>query len=204
MTEIAKNITIADWKELKTKIRSDFSSSILWNQALDIFESRLNERYIYPAKAIEDNDHITGEGFAITTLLCSLIEALETFYQGKCYKYENPRKKHEYGNGKSKLLYVTFLTQREPFSQIFTDELATDFYKNIRCALLHEAMTRNGWVIRVDTNSLIEQEKDIKTLNRGLFLIYIGKYIKNYRNIVINSKKRKKLFIRKMDCICNN
>ncbi|MES9852798.1 MAG: hypothetical protein ABW170_13340 [Candidatus Thiodiazotropha sp. L084R] len=204
MVDIAGNKTDTDWKLLESQIRNDFNNVDLWNQALDIFELRLNERYINPAEIIQNNLSVTGEGFSIITLLCSLIEALETFHEGKCYKYEKPRTNTEYGNGKSQSLFVKFLTKRQPFSNIFDEELAKDFYKNIRCALLHEAMTKNGWTIRIDTDVLVERIGDGKVLNRFYMLEYFKQYIKGYRENILCSKKRKNAFIRKMNCICKN
>jgi len=180
VVKIAGNLTAKDWHSLESRIRNDFSNIELWNQALDMFELRLNERYIKPAEEIQNNLSASGEGFAITTLLCSLIEALETFHEGMCYKFEKPRMNTEYGNGKSQLLYVQFLSKRKPFSEVFNEELAKDFYKNVRCSLLHEAMTKNGWKIRINTDVLIEQTAESKVLNRDYMLKYFKKYIFNY------------------------
>ncbi len=204
MVEISGSKTDDDWFSLESKIKADFDNEVLWNQALDMFEFRLNERYIKPAEVIQNNSSILGEGFSITTLLCSLVEMLETFYEGKCYKYDKPRTNTEYGNGSSKSLYVQFLTSKEPFSEIFDKQLAEDFYSNVRCALLHESMTRNGWLIRIDTNDLIIINNKNKKFNRFYFLDYLKTYIKNYRGYVLESKERKNSFIRKMQCICKN
>ena len=204
MVDIAENFTDKDWAALEKKLRADFGNEELWNSALDIFESRLNERYIRPAEEIQNSLPVKGEGFSITAILCSLIEALETFYSGKCYKYETPRNNNEYGNGKSKSLFVNFLTSKQPFSNIFNENLADDFFKNVRCALLHEAMTRNGWVIRIDNDVLVEQKGSNKILNRFYFLDSIKQYIKIYRSEVLANKERKNAFIRKMNCICKN
>ena len=204
MIEIAKNFTDYDWKNLEKELRADFGNREIWGKALDVFESRLNERYIKPAENIQNNLSVTGEGFSITAILCSLIEALETFYEGKCYKYEKPRTNREYGNGNSKSLFVSFLSTKEPFNTTFTVDLAEDFFKNVRCALLHEAMTRNNWTIRIDTDVLIEQKESGKVLNRFYFLESLKEYIKTYRSEVLGNKERKNAFIRKMNCICNN
>jgi len=202
--KIAGDKTDKDWLSLELKIKVDFGNVDLWNQALDFFEDRLNERYIKPAEEIQDNLSALGEGFAITTLLCSLIEALETFYEGKCFKCGPPRSKYDYGNGTSRLIYVNFLTKREPFKAMFSPDLAKDFYNNVRCALLHEAMTRNGWVIRTNSEGLVEEKDGEKRLNRRVFLQEIKNYLKKYRGVVQGSKDRKDAFIRKMKCICDN
>lgn len=204
MIEIAENFTDEDWSELEKELKNDFGNEILWGRALDVFESRLNERYIRPAEEIQNNLSVKGEGFSITAILCSLIESLETFYVGKCYKYEKPRTNHEYGNGNSKSLFVNFLSTKEPFNSTFNEDLAEDFFKNVRCALLHEAMTRNGWTIRIDSDVLVEQKGNGKVLNRFYFLESLKTYIKSYRAEVLGSKDRKNAFIRKMKCICQN
>ena len=204
MVEIAENFTDKDWDVLEKKLRADFGNNELWGKLLDVFESRLNDRYIKPAEEIQNNLSVTGEGFSITAILCSLIEALETFYEGKCYKFEKPRTNNEYGNGNSKSIFVSFLSSKQPFSNTFNADLAEDFFKNVRCALLHEAMTRNGWIIRIDTDLLVEQKGNVKTLNRFFFLDNLKSYIKSYRAEVLGNKERKNAFIRKMNCICQN
>jgi len=204
VVEIANNFTNSDWDKLENELKADFTNIGLWNRAFGVFESRLCERYILPVEDIQNNSSVIGEGFSITTILCSLIEALETFYEGKCYKYEKPRTNTEYGNGNSKQLFVNFLTTKEPFKSSFDAKLAEDFFKNVRCALLHEAMTRNGWKIRIDTDTLVKQANEEKILNRFYFLQGLKDYIKCYKGEVLGSKDRKNAFIRKMNCICKN
>jgi hypothetical protein len=201
---IAKGTTDEDWRTLEIEIRRDFDNVQLWNKALDIFKQRMNVRYIESADAIENSCTISGEGFAISTILCSLMDVLETFYNGICYKCEKPRTNSEYGNGKSRFLIIEFLSKRRPFNEYFDRTLAEDFYLNVRCPLFHEAMTRNGWVIRIDTTSLVEVNSGNKILNRVRMLECFKTYIGNYRSIVLHSKERKNAFIRKMNCICNN
>ena len=202
--QIAGKKTDEDWRLLEGKIKQNFDNDRLWEDAYRFFEERMLHRYICPAEQIQRNSSIVGEGFSITAILCTLIESLETFYCGRCYKYDKPRKHHEYGNGKSKELFVNFLSTREPFKQVFDEPLAKEFYKNVRCSLLHEAAIKGGWVIRIDTVSLIEKDPDkTKTvLNRKLFLDYMKKYIEDYKDVLIASKQRKNAFIRKMNCIC--
>lgn len=204
MVEIAHNFTNMDWEKLEKELKADFTNTDLWNKAFSVLESRLCERYILPAETIQNSSSVRGEGFSITAILCSLIEALETFYEGKCYKYEIPRNNTEYGNGNSKTLFVNFLTTKEPFKSSFNADLAEDFFKNVRCALLHEAMTRNGWKIRIDTDTLVKQNNGEKILNRFYFLQALKDYINHYKAEVLESKDRKNAFIRKMNCICKN
>lgn len=200
--QIAGKRTDKDWRLLEDKIRQDFNNDKSWEDAYKFFKERMFHRYICPAEQIQHNASTVGEGFSITAILCTLIESLETFYGGQCYKYDKPRKNHEYGNAKSEELFVNFLSTREPFKQVFDEPLAKEFYKNVRCSLLHDAATRGGWVIRIDTNSLIEKGPAKTVLNRKLFLDYMKRYIEDYKDVLIASKQRKNAFIRKMNCIC--
>ncbi len=203
--EIAGRKTIDDWNALKAKIDADFDNNELWNEAYSFLEERINHRYIYPAKTIQDspNSRIIGEGFSIVTILCSVIEALETFYQGKYFTPSAPKNKYEYTFGESKELFVSFFTKRWPFKKEFNEDLSKDFYSNVRCGLLHEAASRNGWRIRIDNDVLIEKNGKGKILNRVLFLQAIIDFMEQYKSELLKSKVRKEAFVRKMDSICN-
>ena len=83
--KIAGNKTIFEWNALEKQIKSDIDNSNLWEEAFLYFENRINTRYLIPINSIKENDTCSGEGFSIVVILCSLIEALESFYQGKFY-----------------------------------------------------------------------------------------------------------------------
>ena len=44
-------------------------------------------------------------------------------------------------------IFISFLTNRMPFKDEFNKDQARDFYISVRCGLLHEARTKNGWTI---------------------------------------------------------
>jgi hypothetical protein len=204
-TKIAGDLTIADWLRLKKSLESDPGNDTLWEYAYRFFEDRVSTRYLKPIEAIENSSGIEGEGFAISAILCSLIEALETFRQGKVYKRAtkgNPlNEEKEYF--KSQPVFETFLKNREPFKTHFTaNDLAGNFYENVRCALLHEAATRNNWKIRIDTNTLVESRDGSVILNRDLFVEAIKQYMRNYKVELIKDRELRKAYIRKLDSIC--
>lgn len=204
--EIAGNKTVRDWLELKSQIEKDFGNNELWEQAFSFFEIRIQTRYLTPAKTIQDNDSSTvaGEGFAITAIICTLIEAFESFLQGKNYKYlkkGQKLKKHEYN--RSSDIFADFLTKRAPFKRHFHKRpLAQEFYQNVRCSLLHEACTKNGWKIRIDTEDLLEKNGHTTTLNRVLLLKFIEEYIPTYKKLLFADNNLKKAFVRKMNYLC--
>lgn len=204
-TKIAGELTISDWLRLKESLERDFGKDTLWDEAFAFFEKRIDTRYLKPIEAIEKYSNIEGEGFAISAIICSLIEALETFRLGKVYKRaskSNPlNETKEYF--KSQPIFEDFLKKREPFKAHFAvDGLATDFYENVRCAVLHEAATRNGWKIRIDTTVLVEKRNESLILNRALFVDAIKQYMCSYKTELLGSHELKKAFIKKWDSIC--
>lgn len=171
--KIAGDLTIGDWFRLKQSLECNPGKDSLWCDAYSFFEKRINTRYLKPIEAIERDSDIEGEGFAITAIICSLIEALETFRLGKVYRRAskgNPLDEtKEYF--KSQPIFEDFLKNREPFKAHFSvGDLATNFYENVRCAVLHEAATRSGWTIRINTTALVEKRNELYVLNRAFFV----------------------------------
>lgn len=203
--KIADDLTIGDWLHLRELLEVKQSRVDLWSNAYDFFEKRMNTRYLKPIEAIERDAKIDGEGFAVTVIICSLIEALESFRLGKVYKRATKGnvidERKEYF--KSQLIFEDFLKNREPFKSFFSEEgLATSFYENVRCAVLHEAATRNGWKIRIDTPALVVKQDNSYTLNRVLFVDAIKQYMYSYKNELYQSEELKLAFIRKLNSIC--
>jgi hypothetical protein len=53
------------------------------------------------------------------------------------------------------------------FSSLFPEMDGLEFYRSIRNGLLHQAQTKNGWTIRVDSAKLCEPAN--RVINRNLF-----------------------------------
>lgn len=204
-TKIAGEFTVTDWSTLSGALLSDMDNTHLWERAFDYLEKRLKTRYLNPIKHIEENGDIGGEGFAIVAIICSTIEALESFYQGKSYRKGttadpiDPNTEYY----KSQPIFESFLQNREPFKKYFAAPgLATRFYENVRCAILHEAATRGGWKIRIDSSNLVEQQGNNWILNRALFVQAIEEYLKWYRQELFANRNLKEAFVRKFNAIC--
>lgn len=200
--KITKSKTSKYWLFLRKKLLDDMGNEKLWEEAYALFEERIDSRYLDYIKLIEDNGNKIGEGFAIMSIYCSLIEFLETTIQGLNFQYKKKKDllDFEYGNGHSKSLFTSFLTKRKPF--LLTEEIAASFYENVRCGLLHEAQTTNGWIIRVDTVSLITQKNENYILNRSLFSRKIKQFLLIYKANLIKNEEFKKAFIRKFNHLC--
>jgi hypothetical protein len=191
------------WKNLRRKILEDYNNNSLWLEAHHLFLDRLDSRYFEPANIIKKYGNNTGEGFAIVTIYCALIEFLETTYLGLNYK-EGPLrhlKDYEYNSAKCGHLFQSFLVNRKPF--LLDEELAISFYKNVRCGLIHEAQTKNGWLIRVDNPEFITTIEKGFVLNRDIFRKKIDQYLILYKKHLFTENELKEAFIRKFDGLCN-
>jgi hypothetical protein len=91
---------------------------------------RLRERYIDPVDALGPEDK---NGFAVMALCCLLIETLESFYQGWA---RSPN---------SELAFCSFFDRHRRFDDF--RGYSNDFYRNVRCGILHQGETTGGWTI---------------------------------------------------------
>lgn len=206
-TRIAGLKEIGDWKKLRERIRINPDDSSLWEEAYnDFLYTRLYTRYFRPVELIDSPNYLEGEGFAIMAIYCSLIEFLEALFEGKKYEYKNPDKEqHEY-NGQDKY-FINFLLTKKPFKPFFTQQVAEDFYSSVRCGLLHEAQTNNGWKILVKQNGkfidFIEVVYQEKVIYRDNFGLAIKEYLKDYKSQLLKNKDRQDAFVRKFNALCD-
>lgn len=207
-TFIAGRNTISDWDSIRINL-NDYSNERLWHLAFqDYFLTRLTDRYLKPIESIKQNGTYRGEGFSVMTIICSIIEFLETTYQGINYRYvrrnDPPLGKFEYSQ--SGQIFIDFLCKREPFKNSFNLQTAEEFYKNIRCGLLHEARTNGRWTIwgNTSSNKLISITPTEWIIYRDNFYDAILDYVNNhYKREFLSSSDVKDAFLRKFDNLCN-
>jgi hypothetical protein len=206
-TKIAGWKTVNDWNAHKILL-ADFSDKDAWTTAYtDYFLTRLQDRYLDPLKAIKENGTYRGEGFSIMAIICSLVEFLESTYQGINYRYRTkadpPLGQFEYGGSAD--IFTSFLTQRSPFDKSFNKTTAENFYRYVRCGLLHEARTKGKWTIWGTTSAeiLIEDKKTEVIVYRDNFLNATNTFIEEYKTDLLNSNDRKEAFVRKYDNLCS-
>ncbi len=126
---IAPGVTNEEYKQLNL----ENNQSNDWDRAVDIFKKRITSRYLEPVDLLikKDNDRSPIDrryGFAIVAIDCLLIETLQSFREGLTDS-----------KGKSKDMFINFLTQRESFRDDFKKDDAERFYYDIRCGVLHQA-----------------------------------------------------------------
>jgi hypothetical protein len=136
-----------------------------------------------------------GEGFTIASIQCALIEFLAATRVGKNYRYKNPQGPYEYSG--SREIFVNFISQTAPFDKIFSEASASDYYSNVRCALLHEARTKNGWIIRGSGPVPVDCSR--KIIYRDSFQSSIESYINDYGLALKKEVLLQEAFVRKFN-----
>lgn len=194
--------TAEDWKVFCKRFKNQ-NKKKLWKEAFkEYFMERLELRYLHPIKILQKNGTFVGEGFSIMVILCSLIEFLESTYQGKIYIYaRNKNRLNNYEYSSSKEMFISFLLNRKPFSEHFDKSIAGEFYVNIRCGLLHEASTKGGWRIEAKSPQGTFINKFNKIVYRDNFEEAIRKYIANFGVELESSKERQKAFVTKFNSL---
>jgi len=204
-TRISGYNTVGDWKVCKTII-SDFSDRKSWEDAYKkFFGERVDTRYLTPIRFIIENGTYIGEGFSVMTIQCALVEFLESTYQGLKYRFlRRGESLNPFEYNRSQDLFESFLPNREPFKRHFNDRsLATDFYKNIRCGLLHEASTKGNWIIRAKhPTKIVEKTQNETIVYRTNFQEALEEYLELYKQELLCSADIKQAFIRKIDSLC--
>jgi len=190
---IAPGIHRDEWLKLKL----DDETSPDWNRAIDIFNARIDSRYLEPVDLLikEDNRRNSLErrySFSILAIDCLLIETLQSFREGLTDT-----------KGKSKEMFQNFLTSREGFREHFNKDQAESFFYDFRCGILHQAEVMKSsllWSV-----GLLKGEKadGIPYINRTKVHEYLKDEVKRYSEELrdpTNSELRKK-FRTKMDFI---
>ncbi|MDR0834662.1 MAG: hypothetical protein LBN93_10865 [Candidatus Symbiothrix sp.] len=166
------SVTIKEYKEFVKEKEQKKIANFIYH--------RLYDRYLKPfqydeAKYKKQYKKQYKNGFSIMANCCLLIEALQSFKNG--WEDTNER-------GKSEKAFKHFFAEESNFS----DLKSTDFYKNVRCGILHQGETTGGWKItRTNTNG----EGTTTQETEGIF---------NSEQLVINAE----IFMRKMNTALEN
>lgn len=198
-----------DFTDTVSDMNNKNLNSIDWEKVnKEILSRRLKSRYLKPIKKLKKLNDMSGAGFSIMVIACSLIEFLQSTKEGKMFSL-NPKVETDEKYFKSGKMFKKFLTENEPFKSDFSGSLADDFYVNIRCALLHNASTKDGWKIKrrikvdgFDSERMICQDK--KEISRDMFVKRLKKYIKSYKEQLLTDQALQSKFIRKFDSYCDD
>ncbi|RWD79110.1 hypothetical protein [Mesorhizobium sp.] len=192
---IAPGKTKDDWAKFAKQLVPGGDADI-WAEAFNTFLfGRLDSRYLKPIAKVRDKGGWEGEGFTIVSIQCALIEFLAATLAGKNYRHKNPKPPHEYN--RSGELFVEFLFTTPPFDKLFSKADGEAFYSNVRCALLHEARTRDGWIIWATGITAVDCKR--KIVFRDTLQGVLEDYIKDYGTTLTADVALQEAFLRKFN-----
>lgn len=175
--QLAAGCTVADYRRWEAS--QDRGAIALFMRA------RFEQRYLTPIQIDPRRKH----GFTMMAVSCLMIEALESFFRG----WGDTR-------GKSERAFVGFFKRWDEFSRF--RPVAGDFYRHVRCGILHQAETTGGWRI-VRSGPVLAG----KTVNATRFVRGLGLVIDAYATLLKEEAWEAPLwtaFRKKMDAICRN
>ena len=177
-TKLASNFSVQDYLKFKEENNREKISDL-------IFE-RFFERYIEPFK-----DNPAKHGFSMMASGCLMVESLYCFQKGR-------KKTGESG----KSVFENFFKDSSSLTD-FTD-YGEEFYKNVRCGILHQGETYAGWKIQRKGKLF---EKSTKTINATRFIDSMEKELKCFADLLKTRHFHRQPWrgvIRKLDHICSN
>lgn len=154
---------------------------------IELINHRFYNRYVKHLKEIDS-------GFLKMAISCLMIETLESFRQGK---------KNTKAKGVGLKMFIDFFKKESALFPGF-EQIAKDFYINVRCGILHQAETTNAWRI-LRTNVLLDKKN--KTINATKFVSALGKALNNYVEELKSSELSSPIWknaILKLEDICDN
>lgn len=178
--ELTKKVTVGQtkkWMELK-----DAASKA---GLVELIHHRFENRYI---KHVETSD----SGFLKMAVGCFMIETLESFKQGI-----------EDTTGKSGKMFDDFFRSEHDLFSGFS-ELGSDFYKSIRCGILHQGETTNAWRILRSGELLNRSERSI---NASKFIEALKETLNRYIQCLLDSDFDSDIWrnaLKKLDDIIRN
>ena len=159
-------------KIITIKQYNDFLDKQDRDSIADMIYFRLHSRYIKPF--LFNNMQFKKEyknGFSIMANCCLLIETFQSFKNG-------------WGDstGKSGQAFREFFETDKNFVELKSK--GKIIYENIRCGILHQGETTNGWKIARNKKLLVEE----KTIDSVIFLKRLEKSLDDYRLTLKDAK----------------
>ena len=171
---MSKNISLAKYHDHVTykevnvtiDIYLDYLKNKDKNLIADFIYYRLYNRYLKPF-TFNNVDYKKNykNGFSIMANCCLLIETLESLKNG----WGDTR-------NKSEAAFIQFFKSDKNFSELKNS--GKEFYKKVRCGILHQGETVGGWKINRSGHKLL----DSKIINAYKFSKKIEQSLKDYRN----------------------
>ncbi|TCR97805.1 hypothetical protein [Rhizobium sp. BK418] len=192
---LAPRRSAEDWWIVSSQLVIGGDAS-LWAEAFqDFLFARLQSRYLKPIRLLQNEGSWEGEGFSIVSIQCAMLEFLAACRRGLIYRHKNPQPPFEYSA--SGELFASFLSETAPFNALFSSDNAVEFYRKVRCALLHEARTKSGWTIHASGQTGVDCSR--KIIYRDALQKLIEGYIDGYGRDLLTDTYLQAAFVRKFN-----
>jgi len=181
--ELASGFTVGDYADaVKNHNRNVIAEAI---------HRRFTERYLMPVTDPAAKRH----GFTMMAIACLMIEALQSFRRG--WPDTSQR-------GQGEQAFCSFFDAEDDFAPFRGH--AHDFYKGVRCGILHQAETSLGWRIRRELD-LLATDGGIRTINAKKFVAALEKALDKYRDALKKAEWDDESWVllrKKMERVCAN
>jgi hypothetical protein len=134
--------------------------------------NRFSERYIIPLKNVRAGDE---NGFMTMGVCCLMIEGVTAFREGW------PTTKN-----RSLEAFQLFFGKEARFVA-FRGPLVEDFYKGVRCGILHQGETSRGWRLNFTNAQAPLFDAPNKRINCNLFLSELEAVLQEYHDDLLRS-----------------
>lgn len=162
---------------------------------IEFVRQRYDERFIAPFK-----NNSLKHGFSMMAVSCLMVESLISMQNG--VNETSDLKSSENKKIYPSILFEEFFTNSEHLNS-FTG-LGYEFYSNIRCGILHQAESTNGWKIRRDGELV---NKTDKIINATRFLKALELELNDYLTLLNDSNFTDQIWInlfKKIEFIIDN
>ena len=217
----SKKLDKKTWVAIRPKLKNSYDYDLVWEEVIKLFKQRIDDFYFNPIDNILKPNSKRGEGFAIVTLQCALIETFAAFKLGKIYNSKSSKNSPKYEYSGSGKFFVDFLLTEHIFQgHFFTIDAggvkkinnpynAKEFYERVRCGLMHEARTKDDWRItanpkKTGNNRFIGNDGYDKVIHRTILNSKLQDYFNNsylakLKEISTEGNKLRRLLGRKID-----
>lgn len=211
------------WLAQRQIVKKSYDFNEHWSETIERFKKRIEDFYFTPIENVKEPNKLKGEGFSILTIQCALIEMFAAFKYGKIHKYNKNVNDPNYTYKRADDCFIPFLQTEPIFENHFyiidnnNNHLkdqpfsAIEFYNKVRCGLMHEARTKDEWVINAKLqyqgNETIFIIRDTVTnkisIDRTILNKQLKKYFLDYLAVLKqennNGNQMRRLFARKLD-----
>ncbi|MCK9482181.1 MAG: hypothetical protein M0R38_10540 [Bacteroidia bacterium] len=194
-----KTLDIGFWTKKRQVVNNSYDFNEHWKEIIEKFRVRIENYYFFPIDSIIASNKLRGEGFTILTIQCVLIEMFAAFKYGKIYKFDKRASDPNFTYRGSGDCLIPFLHSEEIFENHFYKFIngdkkkdypfsAMEFYKKVRCGLMHEAQTKGEWIVNAkktyqDDDVIFitkDSEKNKISIDRNILQKLLKIYFQDY------------------------